>query len=281
MNNSNSHESRPVTVVTITKNRDDLLIRCIKSVCNQDYNGFIEHVIVSDNSDFVTNNERDLLTTFPRIKIIHANLELKKSDYIQFYIPSRISYLRNIGIANSIGEYICHLGDDDYYLNNHVSSLVRTIESDPQAGVAYSWRYLNYSDGTPCTEPFYPWSSAYPRLSTDGEELSKYVYTQLVSSGIRAIGSNIVKDTVLTDTGERVYTVDTNELMVKREVHKAFPFRVLFTWRQMIEDYSEDYCFVKECFEGGIKFVCSNEISLIYTIGGASNNQNRRLHEVR
>ncbi|TNJ36271.1 glycosyltransferase family 2 protein [Chlorobaculum thiosulfatiphilum] len=266
-------KSSKVSVITLTNKRDDTLIRAIESVKNQNYDGEIEHILVNDGNLFVNSKKSSLLEAYPFLRIIDVDISTYKGEFHSLYIPSRISLLRNIGIDKCSGYLICQLGDDDYYLPNHINSLVNTLIANPDAGVAYSWRYLVHSDGSPCVEPFYPWSSAYPRLSTSGVALSKYVYERLVVSGIRDVNSNIVKDMVLTSEGEPVYTVDTNELMVRRDVHRLIPFRVKFNWRQMIEDYSEDYCFVKECHEFGILFACSSEATLVYTIGGFSNNQ--------
>ena len=41
--------NKPVSVITITHNREDELIRCIDSVRNQDYLGIIEHLVIGDN----------------------------------------------------------------------------------------------------------------------------------------------------------------------------------------------------------------------------------------
>jgi hypothetical protein len=48
-------------------------------------------------------------------------------------------------------------------------------------------------------------------------------------------------------------------------------FTVKFPWRQMVGDYSDDYAFIKKCYEYGFKFKCSQKVTLTYVIGGVSN----------
>jgi hypothetical protein len=59
--------------------------------------------------------------------------------------------------------------------------------------------------------------------------------------------------------------------MVRREVHNDFKFVVNFEWREMVGDYSDDYAFVKLCYEAGISFKSTERATVNYTIGGVSN----------
>ena len=39
----------------------------------------------------------------------------------------------------------------------------------------------------------------------------------------------------------------------------------------MVGDFSDDYAWVKKCYQSGIKFKCSDAATVNYTIGGISN----------
>ncbi len=263
-------ENKVVSVITITRNREYELIRCIESVKDQDYDGRIEHIIIGDSSGPLKRRGEEIRKIGSNVVIHHLNLERYESEFIQCYAPSRTGFMRNVGIKLAKGEYICQLDDDNTYDRDHISSLAETIESEPDIDVAYSWRRLVYKDRTPYIEEEYPWMPD-ARLAFDNGRLSRYIYDELVKANIRVPGTNIVRDSVLTPDGKPVYTVDTSELMVKRHVHERFLFTVKFPWRQMVGDYSDDYAFVKKCHDAGHKFKCSEKATLTYTIGGVSN----------
>lgn len=262
--------NKSVSVITITHRREEELIRCLESVRDQDYQGEIEHIIIGDRSEPLKRLEAEIKKANPDIVICYLDLKKYNSQFIECYAPSRVGFMRNFGIRLAEGNYICQLDDDNTYDKNHISSLVETIESEPDIDIAYSWRRLVYENGDPYIEEEYPWTPN-ARLAFDKSDLSSYIYQELVRSGIRIPGENIVRDCVLTPDNSQVYTVDTSELMVKKQAHERFLFTVNFPWRQMTGDYSDDYAFVKKCHEAGLKFKCSEKVTLSYTIGGFSN----------
>ena len=259
----------PITVITLTKNRTDQLVACARSVKNQDYPGRVEHLIMGDDSPVLASLEKTLAGINNDILIQNVKLEDDYPGLIPFYAPSRTGVLRNLAIRKAAGRYICQLDDDNTIDADHISSLVETIESEPGIGIAYSWRRLVWEDGTPYLDQAYPWTPV-ARLAIDKTTLSGYIYNALVHAGIRVPGTNLVRDAILAPNKEPVYTVDTSELMVKKEVHQRFPFTERFTWREMVGDFSDDYAFVKRCHEGGVRFKASEKATLCYTIGGGS-----------
>ncbi len=268
-------QHKHVSVITVTQKRDAELLAAIESVAAQDYPGHVEHIIIGDDSKPLHSRENQIIDRHPHVNIVHVDMNKYRGHFDECYAPSRVGFMRNIGISLARGDYICQLDDDNLYDKNHVSSLVDTIESDPRIGVAYSWRRLVYSDGKPYDIDEYPWTPQ-ARLAFSRDALSRYIFEELVKSGIRERGSNVVKDMLLAPDGQPVYTVDTSELMVRKEVHTIFPFTVHFFWRDMVGDWSDDYAFVKKCHEGDVQFKCSEKVTLSYTIGGVSNSPGGR-----
>lgn len=115
-----------VTVITITRNRAELISRCIKSIQQQTYNN-IEHIIVdgasTDNTESVVESLND-----GRIKYIKLSENLNIHD----------TY--DVGLKNGTGKYVCLLDDDDEYLSTKIEKQVALIESLPQDyGFVYCW----------------------------------------------------------------------------------------------------------------------------------------------
>ena len=94
-----------VSIITPLFNSEKFISETIESVLSQTYKKW-ELIIVNDNS---TDKSVEIINKFiedERIKIIH----LKNN-----FGPA---YTRNIGIENSIGEFIAFLDSDDLWLNN-------------------------------------------------------------------------------------------------------------------------------------------------------------------
>ena len=102
-----------VSAIITTHNRQDLLLRAVKSVLDQTYHN-IELIVVDDASD----EKADEL--------------LKEFNLQYIYIPKEDSkggnHARNIGILSAKGEYIALLDDDDYWLPTKIEKQVALIE---------------------------------------------------------------------------------------------------------------------------------------------------------
>jgi hypothetical protein len=126
--------SRPsVTIVTPTtpKRERELMDRCIASVLAQQYDGVIDHVIVSDRNPGLDALVRDVLhlpfrwqkTTRP-LQVIEINdtwanpTTLASVGAVPWQIGSLLAH----------GDYVGFLGDDDEYLPHHVETHVSTME---------------------------------------------------------------------------------------------------------------------------------------------------------
>lgn len=94
------------TVVIPTYNRAKLLKKAIQSVIDQTISDW--ELIVVDNGS--TDNT----------KIVVLEFNDKRIQYF-FQEENDRSAARNRGVLEAIGEYICFLDDDDYYLKNHLN----------------------------------------------------------------------------------------------------------------------------------------------------------------
>lgn len=267
---------KTVSIITPTYNRGENLFECIETVVNQTYAGKIEHVLMSDRSPFVQANRARLLEKNPNLTIIDVDQEKLKEEVIACFIPSRLSWIRNCAVQASQGDYVCYLDDDNKLSPDHIESLVEAIESELDIDIAYCWRQMVWEDGTPWIEEEYPWTPQ-ARLATSKEALSSHIYEELVRAGVRTPGSNIVKDTVISEDGQQLYTVDQGEFLVKKDVHLTIPLTVKYPWRKMTGDYSDDHDFIERAYLAGCRFKCTEKATLYYTIGGCSQTQKKEM----
>ena len=113
-----------VSAIITTHNRQDLLLRAVRSVFSQTYKN-IELIVVDDAS-----NDR-------------ADELLKEFNLQYIYIPKEESkggnHARNTGILTAKGEYVALLDDDDYWLPTKIEKQVRLIE-EKKSGIVYCGR---------------------------------------------------------------------------------------------------------------------------------------------
>lgn len=120
-----------VSVITPTWKRHDLLLeRCIPSVQAQDYPR-VQHIVFSDGPD-------------PHLMRLIRTLTGKKHPVIYSEFPVRddstefASRPRNAAIAQSCGDVITYIDDDDALRPEHCSLMVAALESAPEAGFVIS-----------------------------------------------------------------------------------------------------------------------------------------------
>jgi O-antigen biosynthesis protein len=100
-----------VSVIIPTFNRPNLLVKAINSALNQYKVNNIEVIVVNDAGVDVSS----VVNIDPRIK------------YICHKTNKGLAEARNTGIANSEGEYIAFLDDDDIFLRNHLFTCLNTL----------------------------------------------------------------------------------------------------------------------------------------------------------
>ena len=123
-----------VSIVLPTYNRSGYYLeRAIQSVINQSY-GKWELIVIDNNSsdDTIKSifNYKD-----DRIKILSINNN------------GNIALSRNLGIENSIGEYIAFLDSDDYWEKNKLYECINLMEQNNSEGICHG-EYWNNEDKT-------------------------------------------------------------------------------------------------------------------------------------
>lgn len=124
-----------VTVITATTGNNQLY-DALKSVSKQTYNR-IEHIVVIDKPE-KTKYVHDMAQDFQCI-VVNAPYNTGHSGYNGHRIYGAFSYLVN-------GDYLCFLDEDNWFEENHVESLVKTLREDNQW--AYALRKIVTQDGT-------------------------------------------------------------------------------------------------------------------------------------
>lgn len=104
------------TIIIATYNREDLILKAIKSVTTQSYSNW-ELVVIDDGS---TDQTKD---------IIKSNIN---DSRVRYYLQKNKgrSSARNSGINKANGQYLCFLDSDDYYLENHLSDFYNLIKTN-------------------------------------------------------------------------------------------------------------------------------------------------------
>lgn len=112
-----------VSVVISTHNRREKLIRLISSIMRSKYpQRRIEIIVVDDASTDGT--FKVIRKLFPQIKMLRNNVEL---------FPSAC---RNLGIRNSMGNYIFLIDDDNVLDENTINELIKVFTKHKNVGLA-------------------------------------------------------------------------------------------------------------------------------------------------
>ncbi|TVX89439.1 glycosyltransferase [Paenibacillus agilis] len=110
-----------VSIVVRTKNREQLLLRCLESLNQQLYSN-IEVVVVNDGG-------KDVGLVVESLTVPYRYISYEQS-------VGRAAAL-NIGLKHANGEYINFVDDDDIVYAEHISTLMKTIV-EKEVSVAYS-----------------------------------------------------------------------------------------------------------------------------------------------
>lgn len=108
------NDNSKVSIYMPTHNREDLVIRAVKSVLNQSYTN-IELIVVDDGSDD---------QTFDLLK----NIDDKRLFILKNAIPKGACYSRNLAIKHATGKFITGLDDDDFFEQNRIEILVNSFD---------------------------------------------------------------------------------------------------------------------------------------------------------
>ncbi len=120
-----------ITIVTITRDRELLLPRCIASIQKQTFQDY-EHIIVDNSTNDLTQH---LVESYhdPKIRYFRMSPGLPVTDYW------------NAGSDRAEGEFLTYLDDDDEYLPEKLQKQYDFITSLPEdVGMVYCW--MDYFD---------------------------------------------------------------------------------------------------------------------------------------
>lgn len=106
-----------ISVIIPVYNVEDYIGKCLDSVLRQSYKN-IEIVLVNDGS---TDNSGKICEKYSDN---HSNIKLINK------INGGVSAARNLGIANSTGDYLIFLDSDDYWGKDFLTSIVEKVRED-------------------------------------------------------------------------------------------------------------------------------------------------------
>ena len=113
-----------VSVIVRTKDRPEYLAHALRSIAAQTYPN-LEVVLINDGGQDVEDLARSLCDVIPVLYVRHEK-SLGRSA------------AANAGLDQARGTYIIFLDDDDWFEPDHVATLVKTLERNPEAKVAYA-----------------------------------------------------------------------------------------------------------------------------------------------
>lgn len=148
-----------ISIIIPIYNAEIYITRCLESIINQDYQGYIECILIDDCSK---DNSIQIVTNF-----IHT----QQSSQIQFKILCQksnqgASVARNTGILQAKGKYLFFLDADDELMPNGLSSLIKLAYKYPQAEIIQS--------GALCLEQGKEWTKQ-PWLNFERIQRPEYI----------------------------------------------------------------------------------------------------------
>jgi glycosyltransferase involved in cell wall biosynthesis len=251
-----------VAVITPTIGRLPQLQRCLASVAVQQYPGDIEHIVVGDHLEAAAATATDQLCRQYGAQFVNDTRPIETR-----YQPVRTGRLRNLGVDLSQTPLVAHLDDDNTFEPEHVSSLAALLQTHPESDIAYSWRCMLDQEGREAPLHSYPW------VLNHRPEIAREVFLMLAAEGFFAEGSAVIRDRIPDAHGDLCH-IDSSEWLMRRRVFDRVRFRERVTPREMIYQFSEDYLFCREAWEQGIRFECSERVTLNYYLGGYSGARN-------
>src|SRR5664280_910535 len=181
----------PITVITLTRHRRELLERAITSVRAQDYAGVVEHMIGIDDDpesqawlETQVGNDRRVLRGYLASRSEEESRMLLQDR--RFAYP-RMARLLNIGIAHASSPWLGFLDDDNEFEPHHLSSLIECARESGSRAV-HSARRVYRSDGSPYLDELFPGAA--------DEAEGARIYKLMCDRGVWVRGTNILQDRV-------------------------------------------------------------------------------------
>ncbi len=205
-----------LSIVIATYNRATLLLDALKSVIRQSAPAQEwECVVVNNNSSDNTSE------CFAEFASGHPEYNLRIVDE-----PNQgLSYARNRGIRESVGEYIAIIDDDEHIAEDFVAAYIKLFDSVPEAVAAGGPIVARYPTGRP------RWMSCYterPIANTMyfGEEIREFPRGRVPGGGNMALRRSAIRrygvfDTSLGYSGESLIGGEECDLFERLQIADA------------------------------------------------------------
>lgn len=205
-----------LSIVIATYNRATLLLDALKSVIRQSAPAQEwECVVVNNNSSDNTSE------CFAEFASGHPEYNLRIVDE-----PNQgLSYARNRGIRESVGEYIAIIDDDEHIAEDFVAAYIRLFDEVPEAVAAGGPIVAEYPTGRP------RWMSCYterPIANTMyfGEEVREFPKGRVPGGGNMALRRSAIRrygvfDTSLGYSGESLIGGEECDLFERLQIADA------------------------------------------------------------
>lgn len=205
-----------LSIVIATYNRATLLLDALKSVIRQSAPAQEwECVVVNNNSSDNTSE------CFAEFASGHPEYNLRIVDE-----PNQgLSYARNRGIRESVGEYIAIIDDDEHIAEDFVAAYIRLFDDVPEAVAAGGPIVARYPTGRP------RWMSCYterPIANTMyfGEEIREFPKGRVPGGGNMALRRSAIRrygvfDTSLGYSGESLIGGEECDLFERLQIADA------------------------------------------------------------
>ena len=205
-----------LSIVIATYNRATLLLDALKSVIRQSAPAQEWECVVVNNNSSDNTSER-----FAEFAGEHPEYNLRLVDE-----PNQgLSYARNRGIRESVGEYIAIIDDDEHIAEDFVAAYIKLFDSVPEAVAAGGPIVARYPTGRP------RWMSCYterPIANTMyfGEEVREFPKGRVPGGGNMALRRSAIRrygvfDTSLGYSGESLIGGEECDLFERLQIADA------------------------------------------------------------
>ena len=238
-----------VTVVTVTKNRPQLLQRAINSVKKQTLSNVLHYIVIDD---------------------CKSTLEMLNNNYLEdsnimwdFYSigdmippgPCRLSALRNKAITSIKTTYVSFLDDDNEFYPEHLEQLLEFARNE-KCDAVHSYREILYNDGKPYLENLSPWGHSIQQRAEK--------YKELLEHKIATPGSNVWCD-------KYGVTIDTNLWLIRTSLLQCIKFPIDYTEDDYANITPEDAKIMQAMKSQNVVVKTNQKVSVKYYLGGYSN----------
>lgn len=128
------------SIIVPLYNKAPYVCKALDSIMFQTFTDW-ECIIVDDGStDGSVAIVQDYLSTHYTSHITHKNMRIISQS------NSGVAKARNVGVENSLGEYLCFLDADDWWEPNYLEEMDKLIKEYPNAGI-YCTNYIYYKPG--------------------------------------------------------------------------------------------------------------------------------------